>query len=184
MLALRAATLTDEEKREARRTDPRVNAMMDRVDDLPMDVLERLHGRIREFRPATPPEREWAIPEFRTSVAGTPEPVAEVPAFDASVPWWDPGADASVDPESDGVDVGGVTVAKGSKVMLRPGVRRADVHDLFLAGRSAEVAAVLKDVDGRHHIAVVLDDDPGADLHVWHGRYLYFAPDEVEPIVS
>jgi len=29
---------------------------------------------------------------------------------------------------------------------------------------------------------VVVDDDPAADLHEWYGRYLYFAPDEVEPL--
>jgi hypothetical protein len=25
-------------------------------------------------------------------------------------------------------------------------------------------------------------DDPAADLHNWYGRYLYFAPDEIEPV--
>jgi hypothetical protein len=28
----------------------------------------------------------------------------------------------------------------------------------------------------------VVDDDPAADLHEWYGRYLYFSPDEVEPL--
>jgi len=28
----------------------------------------------------------------------------------------------------------------------------------------------------------VLVDDPAADLHDWYGRYLYFAPDELEPL--
>jgi hypothetical protein len=31
---------------------------------------------------------------------------------------------------------------------------------------------------------VVIDDDPAADLHDWYGRYLYFAPDEIEPLDS
>jgi hypothetical protein len=31
-------------------------------------------------------------------------------------------------------------------------------------------------------VAVVLVDDPAADLHDWYGRYLYFAPDELEPL--
>ena len=30
--------------------------------------------------------------------------------------------------------------------------------------------------------AVVVDDDPAADLHDWYGRYLYFSPDEMEPL--
>ena len=38
------------------------------------------------------------------------------------------------------------------------------------------------DVDGGTHVAVVLVDDPAADLHDWYGRYLYFAPDELEPL--
>jgi hypothetical protein len=28
----------------------------------------------------------------------------------------------------------------------------------------------------------VLEDDPGADLHEWYGRYHYFAPAELVPI--
>ena len=38
-----------------------------------------------------------------------------------------------------------------------------------------------EDVDGEQHVGVVIEDDPAADLHDWYGRYLYFAPDEVEP---
>jgi len=40
---------------------------------------------------------------------------------------------------------------------------------------------VFLDVDGNRHLAVTLDQDPAADLQRWHGRYLYFSPDEVEP---
>jgi hypothetical protein len=29
---------------------------------------------------------------------------------------------------------------------------------------------------------VVLVDDPAADLHEWYGRYLYFGPEELEPL--
>jgi hypothetical protein len=29
-----------------------------------------------------------------------------------------------------------------------------------------------------------LADDLAADLHRWHGRYLYFAPDEIEPVMT
>jgi hypothetical protein len=29
---------------------------------------------------------------------------------------------------------------------------------------------------------VVLIDDPAADVHEWYGRFLYFAPDEIEPV--
>ena len=97
------------------------------------------------------------------------------------MPWWDPGADTSVDPETDAVLVGGTPVAKGSKVLLRPRPA-ADAQDLFLDGLPATVHAVLHDVDGEVHVAVSVDDDPAAELQVAHGRFLYFAPDEIEVV--
>ena len=81
----------------------------------------------------------------------------------------------------DAVEVGGVSVSKGSLVRLHPS-RRADAQDFFFADQVARVTAVLSDVDGGVHVAVVLADDPAADLHDWYGRYLYFAPDELEPL--
>ena len=77
--------------------------------------------------------------------------------------------------------IGGVPVAKDSLVRLHPS-RRADAQDLFFADQVARVTAVLSDVDGSVHVAVVLVDDPAAELHDWYGRYLYFAPDELEPL--
>ena len=53
---------------------------------------------------------------------------------------------------------------------------------MFYADQVARVAAVHRDVDGETHVAVVLVDDPAADLHDWYGRYLHFAPDELEPL--
>jgi hypothetical protein len=74
-----------------------------------------------------------------------------------------------------------VRLARGAVVRLRPGARRADAQDMFLEGRRATVEAVLSDLDGGQHLAVSLDDltEDGVNPH---GRYLYFAPDEVEPI--
>ena len=70
-------------------------------------------------------------------------------------------------------------------MILRPGVRRADAYDLFLAGRDGDRRGrAVHDVDQGSHLAVTVDDDPGADLKDAHGRYLYFAPDEVEPLRS
>jgi hypothetical protein len=117
-------------------------------------------------------------PAGAAEAAGPAEPVG--PAGPA--PWWDPGSDASVSPATDSVRVAGVDVASGSRVRLRPGLRRADAQDMFLDGRMATVEAVFLDVDGERHLAVLLDDDPAADLQRWHGRFLYFAPDEVEPV--
>jgi len=53
ILSLRTLTLTDDEKREARATDPRAAAIIDRVEEFPNEVLERLHGAIRSLRPVT-----------------------------------------------------------------------------------------------------------------------------------
>lgn len=54
ILTLRTMTLTDEEKREARATDPRAAALVDRVDSMPPELLERLHGAVRSVRPVKP----------------------------------------------------------------------------------------------------------------------------------
>jgi len=134
ILSLRTLALTDAEKAEARATDPRAAEIIDRVDDMPPEIWERLHGAIRSLRPV-----------------------------------WSDG------PETD--DQPGLTI--GAKVRLQPG-RRADAQDMFLAGRIATVARLETDYDGHDHVAVTLDDDPAADLQRSHGRYLYFAPDEVE----
>ena len=155
ILTLRTLVLTDEEKSEARATDPRAARIIDAVEAMPPEVLERLHGAIRSMRGVgadIPPEQ---------------------------LPWWDQGADASVDPESDAVLVGDVPVAKGSHVVLRPG-RGGDVQDRFLEGKRATVHAVVHDVDGGVHVAVSVDDDPAAELQLAHGRFRYFRPDELE----
>jgi hypothetical protein len=164
ILTLRTLTLTDEEKREARGTDPRAAAVVDAVDALPPELLDRLHGAIRSMR---------AVPVIRQP------PAAEAPPLQ---PWWDPGTDDGVDPESDSVEVGGVAIAKGSRVVLRPRANTADAQDMFLDGRTATVQAVLRDVDGETHLAVSIDDDLLAEVQAAHGRYRYFKPTEVEPL--
>jgi hypothetical protein len=160
ILALRVLTLTEEEKAEARGTDSRSAAIIDRCDTMTPESWERLHGAVRPVGPL--------LDEI---VAGSPD----------ELPWWDPGSDRDVDPGTDSVVVTGVELRRGSRVVLRPN-RRADAHDLFLAGLDATVAAVFRDVDGNQHVAVTVDDDPASDALEWQGRYLYFFPDEVEPV--
>ncbi|MEU3708563.1 hypothetical protein [Streptomyces catenulae] len=178
ILALRTAALTDQEKREARGTDDRAAAVIDLADSMPPEVLERLHGAVRALRevtgdgPPPPPDRAAAAP---------PDP------FDGDTggaPWWDPAADAAVDPVRDRVLVDGTPVGAGSRVALRPGPRRTDAQDLFLHGRTAVVEAVLHDVDGGVHLAVTVDGDPGADIRREQGRFLYFQPDELTPLAA
>ncbi|MBX9362287.1 hypothetical protein K4G64_14000, partial [Streptomyces sp. WAC04114] len=105
------------------------------------------------------------------------------PAASADRPaWWQEGADDGLSPTTDTVLVDGVPLGGGSRVRLRPRGRGADAQDMFLAGRTAEVAAVFHDVDGSVHLAVTLDDDPAAELNNWYGRFHYFRPDELEPL--
>jgi hypothetical protein len=47
ILSLRTLTLTEEEKLEARATDPRAAAIVDRVDTMSAEMMRRLHGVIR-----------------------------------------------------------------------------------------------------------------------------------------
>ncbi|WP_055595278.1 hypothetical protein [Streptomyces hirsutus] len=184
ILALRTAALTDEEKREARGTDDRAAAVIDLTESMPAEMLERLHGAVRSLREVATPgvsaPRSPApdVPGFGTG-AGASGVFGEDGFVRQETPWWDPGADASVDPARDHVLVDGREVRAGSRVVLRPGPRHSDAQDLFVAGRRALVEAVLHDVDGGVHIAVTLEDDPGADIRREQGRYLYFQPDEV-----
>ncbi|MFK4225825.1 hypothetical protein [Streptomyces sp. NPDC019890] len=176
ILALRTAALTDEEKREARGTDERAAAVIDLADSMPPEVLERLHGAVRALREVTGPDASDALPPAR---AGSPDEYAvQVP----DTPWWDPASDSGFDPARDRVVVDGRSLGAGSRVLLRPGLRRTDAQDLFLHGRSARVEAVLHDVDGAVHLAVTVEGDPGADIRREQGRFLYFQPDEVTPL--
>ncbi|WP_242424654.1 hypothetical protein, partial [Frankia sp. EI5c] len=135
MLALRTATLTDTERREARADDPRAAELLDAVAELAPAMVEKLHGRTR----ITPPRADG--------------PASAPPAH----------------------------LTEGSSVWVHPRRGRTDAQDMFVDGAAATVAAVLHDLDGRTHIAVTLDEDPGADLRREFGRFLYFTPDELAP---
>jgi hydrogenase maturation protease len=91
-----------------------------------------------------------------------------------------PGA---VPPEEASLEVGEARLAKGSRVRLYP-KRSADSMDLFLAGRTARVQGIYRDVEDAAYVAVSLEDDPASDLHDWHGRFYYFYPEEVEPLAE
>lgn len=172
ILTLRTMTLTDEEKAEARATDERARKLMDRIDSMPPEMLDKLHGAIRYLGETRGTHTAGA--------RGEPDPIETITT--PGTPWWDPGADASMDPDTDSVLIAGVEVSKGSKVLLTPGLRRTDAQDMFLTGRTATVTAVLLDVDGNTHVAVTLDDDPGAEISAAHGRFRYFSPDELAPL--
>ena len=208
LLTLNIMTMTDDEKAEARATDPRARAIIDRVDAMPQELLDRLHGAVRYLRDVTgdngaagrsaPVE---GIPQIGTGTDGIPvygeqrpfgadfddrrpagyangEPGAG--QGDPAQPWWE--QEARFKPDTDTVVINGVAVGAGAKVVLRPGARRSDAQDMFLAGKVADVQAVFSDLESKQFLAVTLEGDPGADIQVENGRFLYFAADEVEPV--
>ena len=161
-------TLSEEEKREVRGTDPRAAALLDEVDHMPDELWDRLHGTVRYLDSMT----------AAGPLAPPPEPAAPL-----DVPWWDPGADASVDPEHDAVhDRRRSTCAGAPASCSGPASagRRATTSSWPGAPRPWPRCCTTS--TAATHLAVTVDDDPGADLKTAHGRYLYFAPDEVEPI--
>ena len=177
ILTLRVMTMTEEEKAEARATDPKAREIIDRCDQMSPESLQQLHGILRNPHavPPDPTARQIGPTDIRN---------VDPPTFgEHDVPWWDPAADEAVQPELDSVVIDGVPVSKDSLVRVRPS-RRADAQDLFFADQVARVTAVLSDVDGGVHVALVLADDPAADLHEWYGRYWYFAPEELEPLTG
>lgn len=81
------------------------------------------------------------------------------------------------------VSLDGVEIRAGDRVRLwpRPG---ADILDLALEGKIATIEAIEQDYEGRIHLAVVIDDDPGRDLGLLRqpGHRFFFNPDEIEPV--
>lgn len=79
------------------------------------------------------------------------------------------------------VDVDGGRVAKGDRVILKPRTG-GDIFDLALTGRIGIVECIEQDYEGKLHLAVVVEEDPGRDLGVLRqpGHRFFFTPEEVE----
>ena len=86
-------------------------------------------------------------------------------------------------PPPRGVTVAGVEIGHGSRVGLRPGAG-GEVFERAIAGRVAVIEAIHEDSDGKVHLAVTVEDDPGRDLGVARqpGHRFFFSPAEVEPL--
>jgi hypothetical protein len=86
-----------------------------------------------------------------------------------------------VDPRAgeEAAEVDGVTFRRGSAVVIRPRPD-ADLHARMLDGRRATIERIFTDYDGRTHLGVTIDDDPGQELMRETGRYLFFFAEEVE----
>ncbi len=191
ILTLRIMTLTDEEKREARATDDRARRIIDRSDNIPPEIFERLHGAIRSLRgpdgapvetgpDMTPVEMGLDMTPFGTS----PDLAAFGPGSSSlgelgPSPFWEP--EARVAPELASILIGEREVTRGTRVRLRPGPR-GDTMDRFIDGSTARVEGVFESVDDEIFVAVTLEDDPAAEHHSWQGRYFYFRPNELDPL--
>jgi hypothetical protein len=83
----------------------------------------------------------------------------------------------------DNVLVEGRVLRTGSRVRIRP-KRSADAMDMILAGKIAEIQAIEQDTEGRLHLALVLEDDPGKDLGQARqtGHRFFYGAEEVEPL--
>jgi hydrogenase maturation protease len=81
------------------------------------------------------------------------------------------------------VEIQGVQLRRGDRVRLRPRAG-GDVFDLALAGKTAAVESLEQDYEGKLHVCVVVEDDPGRDIGLMRqpGHRFFFAPSEVEPI--
>jgi hypothetical protein len=75
--------------------------------------------------------------------------------------------------------VGGVTIRRGAKLVLRPR-GGADAQDFLLDGRTATLERIYVDYDDAVHLAVTVDSHPMQQVLRESGRFLFFKPDEVE----
>lgn len=83
----------------------------------------------------------------------------------------------------DHLDILGVEVRTGSRVRLRPR-KGGDVMDIALAGQVATIECIEQDYEGKCHVCVVLDEDPGRDMGMLRqpGHRFFFDAEEVEPL--
>jgi hydrogenase maturation protease len=83
----------------------------------------------------------------------------------------------------DHLEISGVEVRSGSRVRLRPR-KGGDVMDIALAGQVATIECIEQDYEGKCHVCVVLDNDPGRDMGLLRqpGHRFFFDAEEVEPL--
>jgi hypothetical protein len=88
-------------------------------------------------------------------------------------------------PVLDHCTAAGVELSLGDSVRLRPGAG-GDIMDVALAGKLAIIEGIEQDYEGRVHVAVVIDEDPGKDLGLLRqpGHRFFFDLEEIEPVVS
>jgi hypothetical protein len=160
-LLLHVKTLSDEEREQIEHDDPRVREMIERAATVtPRDVLA-LHGRLTLHDPAPGDEPTLARDRFTATPPQEPSGLFDPRAGEAEA------------------EVDGVRFRRGGKIRLRPG-EGADLHAQLLDGRIATIERILIDCDGKTHLGVTVDGDPGQSLLRESGRLLFFFAPEVE----
>jgi hydrogenase maturation protease len=83
----------------------------------------------------------------------------------------------------DHLEIAGVEVRAGSRVRLLPR-KGGDIMDIALAGQTATIECIEQDYEGKSHVCVVLDNDPGRDMGMLRqpGHRFFFDAEEVEPL--
>ena len=71
--------------------------------------------------------------------------------------------------------VDGERFVRGGRVILRPG-EDADLHARLVDGRSATIERIMVDVEGKVHLGVTIDGDPGQELLPRVGTVPTFLP--------
>jgi len=83
----------------------------------------------------------------------------------------------------DRLTVGGTEIRAGDRVCLHPR-KGGDVLDIALSDQIAVVESIEQDYEGKNHVCVVLDDDPGRDLGLLRqpGHRFFFDAEEIEAL--
>lgn len=83
----------------------------------------------------------------------------------------------------DDLRIADVEVRVGSRVKLRPRAG-GDVMDIALADKTAIVESIEQDYEGKIHLGIIVDEDPGRDIGLMRqpGHRFFFAPEEIEPL--
>ena len=79
--------------------------------------------------------------------------------------------------------VAGVELRAGHRIRLHPRAG-GDVMDIALDDKTAVVESIEQDYEGKFHVCVVVDVDPGRDIGLMRqpGHRFFFDPEEVEPL--
>jgi hydrogenase maturation protease len=83
----------------------------------------------------------------------------------------------------DHLEISGVEVKTGSRVRLKPRAG-GDIMDIALSGQIATIECIEQDYEGKNHVCVVLENDPGKDMGMLRqpGHRFFFDAEEVEPL--